>query len=96
VDRYELAGPAFQIGVGRRFRFTRRFFGTLEGKTTYGHARVSVARGKASTGNFAVHGLFGIGVAFPVVHRRGRRPEARDAIKVRENHRANRLASREP
>jgi len=65
VDRYELAGPAFQIGVGRRFRFTRRFFGTLEGKATYGHARVSVARGKASTGNFAVHGLFGVGAAFP-------------------------------
>jgi hypothetical protein len=65
VDRYELAGPAFQAGVGRRLRVTRHFFGTLEGKVTYGHARVSVARGKATTGNFAVHGLFGMGAAFP-------------------------------
>jgi hypothetical protein len=65
VDRYELAGPAFQAGVGRRFRFTRNFFGTLEGKITYGHANVTIAEGEASTGNLAFHGLFGVGAAFP-------------------------------
>jgi hypothetical protein len=65
VDRYELAGPAFQIGVGRRFFVTRHFFGTVEGKATYGYAKVSISRGEATTGNFAFHGLFGIGGAFP-------------------------------
>ncbi len=65
VNRYELAGPAFQIGIGRRFFAGRHFFGTVEGKVTYGHANVSVARGRASTGNFAVHGLFGVGAALP-------------------------------
>jgi hypothetical protein len=65
VDRYELAGPAFQAAVERRFFLGRAFFGALEAKLTYGYATVSVARGTAKTGNFAVHGLFGLGAAFP-------------------------------
>ena len=62
---YQIAGPAFQVGVGRRFPFTRHFFGALEGKVTYAHAKVSIESGKASTSNVAFHGLFGLGVAFP-------------------------------
>lgn len=62
---YELAGPALQVGVGRRFPFTRHFFGALEGKVTYAHAKVSVEGGKASASNVAFHGLFGLGVGFP-------------------------------
>jgi hypothetical protein len=65
INRYELAGPAFQAAVSRRFSFTRHFFGTLEGKVTWGYAKVSIAEGRASTGNFAFHGLFGLGAAFP-------------------------------
>lgn len=61
---YQLAGAGIQFSVGKRWYFSRQFYGALEGKLTGAYARVSVANGRANVPNVAIHGLFGIGYAF--------------------------------
>ena len=61
---YELSGVALQIGGGRRFPLSRRFFTNLEAKATWGTARVSIAHGKASTDDAALHAVVSLGWNF--------------------------------
>jgi hypothetical protein len=61
---YDLTGPGAQVSLGRRFNFTKRWFGSLEGKFTLARARVTIAEGSALVPNFSIHGLFGLGVVF--------------------------------
>lgn len=58
---YGLTGPSGQFAAGRRWHFGKRLFGSVEGKITVARARVSIAQGRATVPNFAIHGLFGLG-----------------------------------
>ncbi|MDP9349393.1 MAG: hypothetical protein M3P24_09695 [Gemmatimonadota bacterium] len=62
---YHLSGPTAQAAVGRRFPLVGGLFAVAEGKLTASYARVPVAGGRAEVPNAALHGLLGVGYAFP-------------------------------
>lgn len=58
---YELAGPALIAGAGKRFPLSDRWTGALEAQVSAASVGVTVAGGRATTTNIAVHLMFGIG-----------------------------------
>jgi hypothetical protein len=63
---YFLTGPAFEVGVGRRWHLGRWAFLATEGSLTLARARVPIAVGDATVPNAALHARVGLGL--------GRRP----------------------
>ncbi len=61
---YELTGPAFQAGIGKRFALSRHFFAALEGKVTAATARFRIDNADVTAPNIALHGLIGLGYQF--------------------------------
>ncbi|VAX23868.1 hypothetical protein MNBD_NITROSPINAE04-194 [hydrothermal vent metagenome] len=58
---FNLAGYTAQASVGRRFYFSDRIFGSLEGKFTVSTADIKMEDGEVDAPNVAVHVLFGLG-----------------------------------
>lgn len=63
-EGYDLAGPALQAAVARRFALTEKLFASLEGKVTASYFDVPIRGGSAKGANIALHGLFGLGYLF--------------------------------
>lgn len=61
---YQIAGPAGQLAVGKRFQFNERFFLSLEGKFTIARASIDLQSAEADVPNVALHGLIGLGIKF--------------------------------
>jgi hypothetical protein len=61
---YQVAGPAAQIAIGKRFDLNKRLFLAVEGKFTLGRASVDLGPEKAIASNAAFHGLAGLGIRF--------------------------------
>lgn len=58
---YQLAGPALQVGIERRFELGERWLLGLEAKASAARAEVPVAGGEAEAPNAALHLLVGFG-----------------------------------
>jgi hypothetical protein len=58
---YELTGPVFLVGAGKRFPLSSRFTLVADAQVSAGWATVTVAAGRASTSNVALHLMLGIG-----------------------------------
>ena len=61
---YEITGPAFIAGAGRRIHMWRGLFASLDLQFSAARAKVSVPGGKAYTSNYAFHFMAGLGYAF--------------------------------
>jgi len=61
---YELTGPAFQAGIGKRLALSEHFFVVLEGKFTAAIARFRIEGANVNAPNVALHGIFGLGYKF--------------------------------
>lgn len=59
---YQLAGPAGQLAIGKRFHLNRRFFFAVEGKFTIARAVIDLGTHEAHAPNVGFHGLAGIGI----------------------------------
>lgn len=59
---YQIAGPAGQFAVGKRFQFNERVFVSLEGKFTIARASIDLQSAEAHAPNVALHGLIGLGL----------------------------------
>lgn len=61
---FYVLGPTVQATAGRRFRFWKGLYGTLEAKFTMSYAWVPIQDGSADAPVIALHGLFGLGYEF--------------------------------
>ena len=61
---YEITGPAFIAGAGRRIQMWRGLFASLDLQFSAARARVRVPEGRAYTSNYALHVMAGLGYAF--------------------------------
>ena len=61
---YQLTGPAFLAGAGKRIDLTPWLFVSLDAQFLVARVRVPINMGQASTTNISLHGLFGIGARF--------------------------------
>ncbi len=61
---YEITGPAFIAGAGRRMQMWRGLFASFDLQFSAARARVSVPEGKAYTSNYALHFMAGLGYVF--------------------------------
>jgi hypothetical protein len=58
---YEIAGPAIVAGAGKRMALSESITGLLEAQVSLARAVVTVAGGRAETGNVALHLFLGVG-----------------------------------
>ncbi len=61
-DGYYLSGPVGQAAIERRFYLYKGLFASLEAKGTVSWAHFPIEDGHAELWNFALHGLFGLGL----------------------------------
>jgi hypothetical protein len=61
---YEITGPAFIAGAGRRIQMWKGLFASLDLQFSAARAKVSVPGGKAYTSNYALHFMAGLGYGF--------------------------------
>jgi hypothetical protein len=61
---YEVTGPAFIAGAGRRIQIWSSLFASFDLQVSAARAKVSVPEGKAYTSNYALHLMAGVGYAF--------------------------------
>jgi hypothetical protein len=63
-EGYQLTGPVFLSGVGKRFDLSSHVFVSTEAQFTYGRANLPIAGGDATAPNAAIHGMIGLGFRF--------------------------------
>jgi hypothetical protein len=61
---YEVTGPALIAGAGRRIHVWKSLFASIDLQLSAARAKVSIPDGKASTANYALHLMAGLGYAF--------------------------------
>lgn len=61
ISDRNISGPTIQISAGRRYRFSEKIYGILEGKFTATYANIAYEDGNMFAPNVAIHIIFGIG-----------------------------------
>ena len=63
-NEYRWTGPAFQVGVERRFTLRERWILGIEGKVSAARAVIPIPGGEVDAPNVAAHALVGLGYRF--------------------------------
>jgi hypothetical protein len=61
---YEITGPAFIAGAGRRIQLWKGLFASFDLQFSAARAKVTIPEGKAYTSNFSLHLMAGLGYSF--------------------------------
>jgi hypothetical protein len=61
---YEVTGPAFIVGAGRRIQVWNGLFASFDLQFSAAKAKVTIAEGKAETTNISLHMMAGLGYSF--------------------------------